>query len=417
MYPEINSDRLWQRLLELSNFTDPALPWTRRAFSAEFQNARQWLWRAFEQAGLQVRLDGAGNLVGRREGCVAGLKPLVTGSHSDTVLAGGRFDGVLGVVAGLEVLQSLHEQGVVLRHPVELLDFLGEEPSDHGVSCIGSRAFGGHLDTAMLAQCDAEGESLAHALARAGGRPQALAEACRGPDSIAAFVELHIEQGPVLECEGMDIGVVTHIVGIRRFVITVIGRADHAGTTPMHVRQDALAGASVLVTAAQGLATESGLPGGYVVATVGRLALTPNAPNSVPGRVEMTLEVRSNDDAVLGDFMPRLMAQCSGALACLRVRIESVQLTATRPTACSVAVMRAIEKAADRLRLRHRRLPSGAGHDAVHVSATGPVGMVFVPCRGGRSHCPEEWLEPAQAAAGARVLAHTLVGLDRQLSA
>ncbi len=408
----IQADRLWHRLETLASFTRPDVPWTRRAFSPEFDEARNWLRSQFEQAGLSVRTDAAGNLTGRREGTEPGLAPLVTGSHCDTVVGGGRFDGILGVLAGLEVAQSLHEGGVLLRHPLEVIDFLSEEPSDYGISCVGSRAFAGTLDTAMLASCNEAGESLAQAMRRIGARPDDLASAARGPGGIAAFVELHIEQGPVLEREGLPIGVVTDIVGIRRVAFTVTGQPDHAGTTPMDIRHDALVGAARLIDAVHREACAMDGSPHYVVATVGRLSMSPNVPNAVPGRVDMVLEVRSNAQTVLDDFPERVMALCRDDFQRLRVACSAASLTRTPPTRCDDIVMQAVAQAADGVALAHRALPSGAGHDAMHVAATGPMGMIFIPCLNGRSHCQEEWASKEQVAAGTRVLAQTLRLLD-----
>jgi N-carbamoyl-L-amino-acid hydrolase len=408
----IQADRLWHRLETLASFTRPDVPWTRRAFSPEFDEARNWLRSQFEQAGLSVRTDAAGNLTGRREGTEPGLAPLVTGSHCDTVVGGGRFDGILGVLAGLEVAQSLHEGGVLLRHPLEVIDFLSEEPSDYGISCVGSRAFAGTLDTAMLASCNEAGESLAQAMRRIGARPDDLASAARGPGGIAAFVELHIEQGPVLEREGLPIGVVTDIVGIRRVAFTVTGQPDHAGTTPMDIRHDALVGAARLIDAVHHEACAMDGSPHYVVATVGRLSMSPNVPNAVPGRVDMVLEVRSNAQTVLDDFPERVMALCRDDFQRLRVACSAAPLTRTPPTRCDDIVMQAVAQAADGLALAHRALPSGAGHDAMHVAATGPMGMIFIPCLNGRSHCQEEWASKEQVAAGTRVLAQALRLLD-----
>lgn len=408
----IQADRLWQRLETLASFTRPDVPWTRRAFSPEFDEARNWLRGQFEQAGLSVRTDAAGNLTGRCEGTEPGRAPLVTGSHCDTVVGGGRFDGILGVLAGLEVAQSLHEGGVLLRHPLEVIDFLSEEPSDYGISCVGSRAFAGTLDAAMLASCNEAGESLAQAMRRIGARPDDLASAARGPGGIAAFVELHIEQGPVLEREGLPIGVVTDIVGIRRVAFTVTGQPDHAGTTPMDIRRDALVGAARLIdTVHREACAMDGSPH-YVVATVGRLSMSPNVPNAVPGRVDMVLEVRSNAQTVLDDFPERVLALCRDEFQRLRVACSAAPLTRTPPTRCDDVVMQAVAQAADGLALAHRALPSGAGHDAMHVAATGPMGMIFIPCLNGRSHCQEEWASKEQVAAGTRVLAQTLRLLD-----
>lgn len=411
----INAARLWARLERMATFTRPDMPWTRRAFSDEFIRGRQWLRQEFEAAGLATRIDAAGNLIGRMPGSDARLQPLCTGSHTDTVVNGGRFDGILGVLAGLEVVQSLKESGCVLRHPLEVIDFLAEEPTDHGVSCVGSRGFAGTLEPAMLAQTDASGESLAEAIARVGGQPARLGQALRAKGEVAAFVELHIEQGPVLESQGLPIGIVTHIVGIRRVSIKVQGRPDHAGTTPMALRQDALAGAAHIVSTVRTVAEGYQDGESYVVATVGRLNVLPNAANSVPGLVEMTLEIRSDSPSVLETFAELVMAACQPELARLKVRAAVEELTRTAAAACDPVVELAIQAAAGSLKLACRRLPSGAGHDALQLARVGPVGMVFVPCLEGRSHCPEEWIEIEQAAAGARVLAGTIVELDQLL--
>jgi len=414
--PPIDADRLWRRVQTLSTFTDPDLPWTRRAFTERFLQARDWLRAQMQEAGLEVRLDEGGNLIGRRAGRDAGAAPLVTGSHCDTVVEGGRFDGIIGVLAGIEVAQALREEGRELAHPLEVIDFLSEEPSDYGISCVGSRALAGLLDARMLAAQRPDGQSLAEGLRAIGGRPEALGRPLREAGGTAAFVELHIEQGPVLETRGLPIGVVTHIVGIRRVAVTVAGRPDHAGTTPMDLRRDALVGAARLVDAACLRARELGTGGRYVVATVGRIAMTPNVPNAVPGKVEMVLEVRSDDEDVLAAFPEDLLADCAARLQDLRVSAAIRPLSRAGVTACAPLVMEAVERAADALGYEHVRLPSGAGHDGVYVARTGPVGMIFVPCLEGRSHCPEEWLEPSQLLDGTRVLYRTLVELDARLA-
>ncbi|MBN2975807.1 Zn-dependent hydrolase [Pseudomonas lactucae] len=412
---QLNIERLWNRVNTLSNFTLPDVPWTRRAFSPEFEQARLWLRSEFESAGLSVTLDAGGNLIGQLNGSEPDLKPLISGSHCDTVVGGGRFDGIIGVLAALEVAHALKDAGRCLRHSLQVIDFLSEEPSDYGISCVGSRAFAGQLSADMLASQNRAGESLAQAMKRIGGAPERLDQALREPGSIAAFVELHIEQGPVLESQGLPIGSVTNIVGIRRVGITVCGLPDHAGTTPMDLRRDALVGAAELIREARRMAIDmSGRPH-YVVATVGRLDVSPNVPNAVPGKVDMVLEVRSDSKQVLLDFPEQLLERCNAALTDLRLTVDSVPLTYADPTDCSPIVIEAVSKVAEQLGLPHMTLPSGAGHDAVYVGATGPMGMVFVPCLNGRSHCPEEWLEPQQLLDGTQVLAQTLIYLDGQL--
>ena len=412
----INIDRLSTRIEAISRFTLPDVPWTRRAFTPLFLEARTWLKEEFARAGLVVTQDAALNLIGRREGTKAGAKPLIIGSHCDTVVGGGRFDGILGVLAGLEVAQTLHEQKVQLAHPFELIDFLSEEPSDYGISCVGSRAFSGVLKADMLASCNAEGETLAEAIRRCGGNPEVLTQPLRAPGSSAAYLELHIEQGPVLETRQIPIGVVTDIVGIRRVMITLEGRADHAGTTPMDLRHDALVGAAQVIEACYRLASEMNGNPHYVVATIGRIAVTPNAANAVPGKAELTLEVRSNDAAVLAYFPETLVGRVTDSLPGLGVTLSYKALSNALPTPCSPVVMQAIESAADALGYAKLNMTSGAGHDAVYVAPTGPIGMIFIPCRGGRSHCPEEWSDPQAVLDGTRVLYQALLGLDKTLA-
>ncbi|MDT4831341.1 N-carbamoyl-L-amino acid hydrolase [compost metagenome] len=414
-FPPLNAERLWARVETLAGFTLPDVPWTRRAFSPEFAQARAWLRQEFEAAGLATRLDAGGNLIGTLAGRDPARKPISTGSHCDTVMSGGRFDGIIGVLAGIEVAHSLREHGIQLEHPFEVIDFLSEEPSDYGPSCVGSRAFSGKLDASMLAARNPQGETLAEGIARIGGDPAALNAPLRGAGETAAFVELHIEQGPVLESRQLPVGVVTNIVGIRRVQITVEGQPDHAGTTPMDIRRDALVGAARIIDVANRQASAlSGNPH-YVVATVGRLTLTPNAANAVPGRVEMVLEVRSDSNAVLDGFPETLMEGVAEGLKALRLNASVAPVSRALPTDCSPLVMDAVEVAAGQLGYASMRLPSGAGHDAVYMAPTGPIGMIFIPCLNGRSHCPEEWIEPAQLLDGSRVLYQTVMELDRAL--
>ncbi len=400
----INSDRLWARIDALSRFTDPSRPWTRRAFDNYFAQGRAWLQAEFKAAGLSTSIDAGGNLIGRIGG--DGL-PLVAGSHSDTVPSGGRFDGMLGLLAALEAAQCFQEQGIVLRHPLEVVDFLAEEPSDLGISCIGSRSWAGALTASDLA-------TLAPWVERVGGNAALLDKPLR--TSVAAYVELHIEQGLVLTERNAEIGVVTAIVGIRRHEVTVLGRADHAGTTPMQLRRDALVGAADFIRNVDQMARARPAESAYLVATVGKLTVEPNAVNAVPGSVRMVLETRSTDEAALLAFEQALWARSEEPLHTRGLQLSRTLMSHTRPTACSNLIQDAIEKAAEAVGCRSTRLPSGAGHDGVFVARIAPIGMIFVPCRDGRSHTPEEWAEPADCATGARVLAETLLLLDQELA-
>ena len=396
--------------------TLPGQPWTRRAFSPLFMQSRQWLREQFESAGLRVSVDAGGNLIGRREGRNPSARPLMTGSHCDTVNSGGRFDGIIGVLAGIEIARSMQEHNVVLEHPFEVVDFLSEEPSDYGVSCVGSRSMAGVLSAAMLQEKNADGETLAQGIARIGGQPEALYQPLRAPNSSAAFVELHIEQGPVLESLGLPIGTVTNIVGICRHRVTVTGRPDHAGTTPMDIRRDALVGAAKIITAVDQKAR--GYLGGnaYLVATIGHLVVSPNASNAVPGCVELMLEVRSDQQHLLDTFSEPLLAAVGDELQVMGLSLRFSRVSEAAPTDCDPDVMQAIDDAAAQLGYASQRMPSGAGHDAVYMAKTGPIGMVFIPCLNGRSHCPEEWITAAQLHDGARVLYQTLLTLDQRIT-
>ena len=251
----LDADRLWADVMALAEITDPERPYTRRSFSALFLEGRAWLAQRFAEAGLTARIDAAGNLIGRIAGADPKLGVIAIGSHSDTVPSGGRFDGIAGVAAGLEIVRALRDSRARLDHTIEVIDFLAEEPSEYGLSCVGSRGMIGSLDGVMLDLTEPKGEKLRDALRRVGGDPDRLNEAKR--DDIRAFLELHIEQGVVLESQSIDVGVVTSIVGIRRIEIVFEGEADHAGTTPMAVRRDALVAAAHTVCSVRRAADEA----------------------------------------------------------------------------------------------------------------------------------------------------------------
>ena len=412
----IDQDRLWRRIETLSGITDPERPWTRRSFTPRFLEGREWLAAQFREAGLETELDAAGNLIGRLAGADPSLKPILIGSHSDTVPSGGRYDGILGVLAALEVAQSFSERGDRLRHTLEVVDFLAEEPSEFGLSCIGSRALAGTLTDEHLALTRPDGMTLREGIGFVGGRPEELAAVKRAADGIAAYVEVHIEQGRVLENERIPIGIVTDIVGIRRERIIVTGRADHAGATPMPLRADALVGAAKLVEAAYKRALATARENQPLVATFGRIEVSPNAANAVPGEALLTLEVRSGNEAAVKAFGEALVRDLRPALEELRLTITVEPISHVAPTACAPGVRAAIANASAALGLATRDLPSGAGHDGVHIAFIGPVGMIFVPCIEGRSHAPEESITSEQAGDGARVLAETVRLLDTSLS-
>lgn len=408
--PHIDPDRLWGDVEALSRLTDPDRPFTRRAFTDRFLEGRAWLRSRFEQAGLAVSLDPAGNLIGRREGARPELGVLALGSHSDTVPAGGRFDGIAGVLAGLEVLRSLPRQ---MDHTVEIIDFLAEEPNIYGLSCVGSRGMSGHLGVEMLGYREPGGETLGEGLKRMGGDPARLDKARRS--DIAAYLELHIEQGPLLENRGIDVGVVTGIVGITRHEVIFEGRADHAGTTPMFIRKDALAAAARLITAVRSLARDmASAKNGYFVATVGSMVLEPNAANVVPSKATLLIEARSTSEEDLEDFGRRLdELSLSAAEEAGVARSVFTRKSRSEMVDCDKHLRAVLKDCAAARGISSIDLASGAGHDAMFVAQIAPMAMIFIPCREGRSHCPEEFTGKDSLAAGAQVLLDAMIRLDQ----
>jgi N-carbamoyl-L-amino-acid hydrolase len=391
----------------LAQITDPERPWTRRAFSPRFDEGRDYLRRRFLSEGLNVSTDAGGNLIGRREGTEPQAGTIMLGSHSDTVPDGGRFDGVAGVVVALEVARILSRRGVALRHNLAVVDFLAEEVSIFGVSCIGSRAMAGVLPQDWLRRIS-DGRDLATAIRDVGGKPESLEAPLT--DDLKAFLELHIEQGPVLEREKIALGVVTTIVGINRVEIEVMGRPDHAGTTPMGLRADALVAAARIVSEIEQFATElSGGPG-HFTATVGEFEISPNAANVVPGRVRMLVDIR----AERAEDKEAFVSWLTGLDADGENTIEARLISANPGVQMDDGLQETLAKAADGLDTPYRKMVSGAGHDAAFMARLCPSAMLFVPCRDGRSHCPEEWADAADLALAAEVLANTIMELDRK---
>ncbi|HET6316552.1 MAG TPA: M20 family metallo-hydrolase [Chloroflexota bacterium] len=384
----------------LSTFRDPSLPgWTRRPFTPAYMAAREWLAERMRSAGLSVSIDAGGNLIGVRPG---NSPSIMIGSHSDTVMGGGRFDGMVGVLAAIEVARCLADSD--LRRTLEVVDFLAEEPTDLGISTVGSRAMAGALTPEMLA-LRSDDVMLADAIASVGGHPASVGSPRAEP--IALYLELHIEQGPVLESEGLRLGIVTAITGIARFRVRVRGRADHAGTMPMALRRDALAGASAVVLALEELWRD-----GAGVGTVGRLFVSPNATNVVPGEVELWAEMRSVDAATLRD-RAAAFARIAAELGQERnLDLDLQPLSHEEPVPISERVQSVLAEVVTSLGHQPRRLPSYAGHDANQLAKLAPIGMLFIPSRAGRSHCPEEWTDLADVALGASALLNAVQHFD-----
>ena len=413
----IDEAQLRDDLMALAERTEPGRPRTRRAFSKLFLEGRVFVAERMREAGLAVRLDPAGNLIGRREGRLPGRKAIALGSHGDTGPDGGRFDGAAGVMAGIAVARSLQRDGTELDHPFEVIDCLAEEVSVFGLSCIGSRAIAGQLTAEQLERREPEtGEVLRDAIDRMGGDVARLDEARR--HDIAAYLEMHIEQGPVLQDEGRDIGIVTAISGITRLEIVIEGRADHAGTTPMNQRRDALAGAAAAVSVIAKDARRRAAAGhGHFVATVGEFRVEPNAANVVPSRVTLLVDARAEERSFMEGFVaelrPLILRAMSGTGASIA---EFRAISDNRPALSDPLLLGVLEQSAEALGLSSRRMTSGAGHDMAWLSRVAPSAMIFIPCKDGRSPAPEEWSDPQQIAAGAAVLLESVLRLDALLA-
>ena len=404
--PRVNRERVLARLdaLALVGRT-PEGGVSRVAFSEADIAGREHILKLMKTAGLAVRIDPAGNLIGRREGSVGGLGPIVLGSHADTVPNGGKYDGALGVVAALECADVLRETGLATRHPLEVVIFADEEGG-----LIGSRAMAGALDEKDLAAATQSGKSVREGIAAAGGDPARLGAAARRPGEIAAYLEVHIEQGGVLVSRSIPVGVVEGIVGIARWDVTVEGFANHAGTTPMDARRDALLAAARFILAVNRIVTAEP---GRQVGTVGRLRVEPGAVNVVPGQAELSLELRDLSlDKVRGLFAG-IKSESETIARETGTSFVFVALEETPPALTDRRLRRLIRDSSQELGLAALDLPSGAGHDAQAIARIAPIGMIFIPSVGGISHSPREFSKAEEVVNGVEVLLRTLLKADQ----
>jgi beta-ureidopropionase / N-carbamoyl-L-amino-acid hydrolase len=403
----VNETRIQQRITELSKFgANPEGGVSRVAFSAADLAGREYIRKLMQEAGLVVRVDAAGNLIGRREGSESKLPAIMIGSHIDSVPGGGNYDGDVGVLGAIEVAQALHERGIHLRHPLEVVSFTDEEGG-----LVGSLAMTGRLEPAALDVVSHSGKTIRDGLRAVGGDPDRLDQARRKPGELKAFIELHIEQGAVLDEADIDIGVVEGIVGIRWWDVTIEGVANHAGTTPMNRRRDAMLSAAELALAVNRVATST--PGRHV-ATVGRIRAEPGAPNVIPGRVVMSLEIRDLEAKKISDVYETIRSEAAKIAQARNTPIRFAELqVASEPAPTDERMRRIIARAAGSLGLSHKLMPSGAGHDAQDMTHIAPTGMIFVPSVGGVSHSPREFTSSRDMANGANVLLQTVLAVDR----
>ncbi len=403
-------ERVEADLSALAAMVDDGQPgWTRIALSEPDLAARHWSATQLREAGLETSIDAAGNVIGRLPGSDPGAGAIVTGSHTDTVPGGGRFDGMVGFVAALEVVRALREADRVLGHDLVVVDFFGEEPNEVGLSCVGSRALTGQLTADQLALTDHEGRTFADLLAAGGLDPAALLSARLDPRLRArAFVELHIEQGPVLEQQGSQIGLVTTITGISRFRALFRGRRDHAGTTSMASRQDAGCAAAGTVLAVERIASGHQTGRG----TVGSVTFTPSAVNVVSERAEVFGELRSPEADWLDQARSALLEAAGEEAGRRGVQVDLEWLPGKAPTPMATSLLDLCDEVVSGLGYRYSRMYSGAEHDAAVMASLCPTVMLFVPSRDGRSHCPQEWTDGDDVMAGVHVLAESILRID-----
>ena len=410
-FPNPQESRLEHDISQLSEFVDHNYEgWTRLAFTDMYTRARLWLKALMESAGLDTYVDAAANRIGRLDGNNPGLPPIVIGSHIDTVKGGGRFDGTVGVLAGIEVVRLLQEHQITLEHTLEIIDFTAEEPTEFGISTIGSKALAGNLSEQMLDLRDPAGRSLAEAIRGAGGSPKEITALVRGQDDIAGYLELHIEQGPMLERTKNELGVVCGIVGIVRLMLQITGSPDHSGTTPMNLRRDTLTGAAEMILALERLC---GSPASApLVGTVGRILVSPNAPNVIAGETRLDVEIRSIDQNVMETTADLLLSECRRIARQRRLSLHSRRMSYTNPVNIQPEILELVRSACTEVTDRQIDIVSGAGHDANQIADIAPAGMIFVPSAGGKSHCPEEFTDIRYIAKGTAALLRCAAALD-----
>jgi N-carbamoyl-L-amino-acid hydrolase len=403
----VNGGRIVDHLNALAEFgKNPQGGVSRLAYSEADRRGREYVMGLMRAAKLDVSIDAAGNIIGRRVGSVKSLQtPLLFGSHIDSVPEGGNYDGDVGSLGAIEVAQTLAENNIVTRHGLEVIIFQNEEGG-----LIGSRAITGELTEKELDLVSRSGKTIGEGIRFIGGDLTKLKTVRREKGSIAAFLELHIEQGGILENEKIDIGIVEGIVGINWWDVTIEGFANHAGTTAMNNRQDALLAAAKLIEAVNRVVTS--MPGRQV-GTVGRIQALPGAPNVIPGKVVLSLELRDLDAAKIQMLFEKIKTEAGQIAQTSKVTFDFKEINVNIPAPTDVRIRGLIGESAKELGLSTKQMPSGAGHDAQDMARLAPVGMIFIPSVGGISHSPKEFSRPQDIANGANVLLHTVLKVDR----
>jgi beta-ureidopropionase / N-carbamoyl-L-amino-acid hydrolase len=384
---------------------------TRLVFSIKELRSRQVLLHLMRQAGLDIRIDAIGNIFGRFEGGDRRAPAVLAGSHLDTVIHGGKYDGPVGVIGALEAVRTISENKIPVRSSLEVVCFVGEESSRFGFSTLGSSLAAGEVHPDDLTNAvDPQGTKLESVLAGLGITRRNLKSIKRDPKGLKAYLELHIEQGPILEAIGKRIGLVTSIAAPSRFRVIFHGRADHSGTTPMDMRKDALVASALLIEYIEKICRKyASMAKGRVVGTVGALKIEPGVINAVPGRAELAVDIRGTW-ARSKNHVARLVKQQARAIAKRRgIGLEVLTIREEDPVPLDKRLLRVSQQLCEKKGIDYEIMPSGAGHDAMQMAKVTPAGMIFVPSKRGISHNPLEWTDPADIALGAQLLMETMV--------
>jgi N-carbamoyl-L-amino-acid hydrolase len=384
---------------------------TRLVFSIKELRGRQFLIHLMRQAGLQINIDRIGNIFGRLNGGNAKAPAVLVGSHLDTVIHGGKFDGTMGVIGALEAVRTLKEQRVPLASPVEVVCFVGEESSRFGYSTLGSSLVAGEVHGKDLSNAtDAQGTKLEDILASLGIHRRNLRSMRRDPSTLKAYMELHIEQGPILEAKEKRIGVVTSIAAPTRFKVIFTGQADHSGTTPMEMRKDALVAASEVIVAVEKICRRySRMEKGRVVGTVGAMKIEPGVINAIPGQAELSVDIRSITAAAKNRAVRLVHAKIREVARRRRLRVDILPIREEEPVPLDKRLVHLLKECCDARGIAYEVMPSGAGHDAMQMAKITPSGMLFIPSRRGISHSPLEWSEPEDICLGTQLLLDSII--------
>lgn len=403
--------RIQRHLEQLAEFTaTPGAGTTRMSYSVQGQQARHYIKAQMQQAGLQVREDAIGNIFGKLAGKDDSQPSVMIGSHFDSVPNGGAFDGPAGVVMGLEIATLFQQQKLTPHYPLEVVALVEEEGGSFGRGLLASSAMAGKVSAQELHRlCDSAGISAAENMAQVGFNADQVASVIRPPATLKAFIELHIEQGPVLEQSQIDVGLVDVIVGITQLVVTMTGKAGHAGTTPMDSRHDALVAASRVIGQVGDFARQAGEA---TVATVGKIQVAPNGANVIPSRVVFTVDVRSKNEDKLRQVVEQINT-CVLQQAVEGLHCEVEQLLYVAPTRLDSGIHRMLVENSEQLGVSQCTMVSGAGHDAMIFAGITQVGLLFVPSRGGLSHHPDEWTDYHQIEKGVAVIFQTVKQLTQ----